>query len=151
MVRPRADIPGRNRVAIFGADARRPRLAEAPAPVRTFTRAEKIGKVADWILAGLRLSQLAEEWNRAGWGEITHHEVMEITTAAHEIIEADARIDPARETAKAIGRLNDLYARALEIQDFKTALRIQKQLDSTLAKASAARALADDDQAEEQE
>lgn len=106
-----------------------------PAPEKPLTRAERVGKVADWIVSGLRPSQLAAEWRRAGWGDLDTAGVVAVFEEAHQIIRLDARILPDVEAAKAKARLEDLYARSLEIQDAKTCLRIQGQIDALVARS----------------
>lgn len=109
--------------------------------VAGMSQAERIGRVADWMLAGLRPSALAAEWTRAGWGELKPRDVSRILDQAQRLIEADARIRPTAEEAMQFVRLRDLYTRALEIQDHKTALRIHREIGIALARARAAQDL----------
>lgn len=115
----------------------------APPAVAGMTEAERIGHVADWILAGLRSSALAAEWKRAGWGDLAPDDVPRLLAQAHALIAADAAILPAVEEAKQLVRLSNLYASALETQDYKTALRIHRELTNAIARAKAAADLAD--------
>lgn len=128
-------------------DSPTPAVETSPSPptpaVAGMSLAERIGHVADWILAGMRASALASEWARAGWGNLEPGEVRNILAAAQNLIRADAEIRPALEEQKQFVRLNNLYASALEIQDHKTALRVHREITIAIAKAKAAADLAD--------
>ncbi len=113
-------------------------------PARILTRAERIGLLAEWIVAGLRASQVAAEWRRAGWGDLSPAEAIEVTAEAHRLIQLDAAAGVAVERAKAIARYQDLIARANEIQDYKVALRAQSDLLKTVAAMDAAARLVED-------
>jgi hypothetical protein len=108
---------------------------------RTFSKAEKIGLLAEWIIAGLRTSQIATEWAKAGWGDLDPAEVLEVAAEAHRLINLDATSGAEIERAKAVARYQDLIARANEIQDYKTVLRAQTELLRVVAAAEAAQAL----------
>jgi hypothetical protein len=56
-----------------------------------------------------------------------------ITTAEEELAAEALKIDPETEFGKAIARLNHLYMSAQKVQDFKTALAIQKEINKLLA------------------
>lgn len=52
--------------------------------------------------------------------------------AARRRVALAAQYHPDEELGRAITRLNDLYARSLKIQDTKTALSVQRELDRLL-------------------
>lgn len=108
-------------------------------------RDPRVIRVAEWILAGMRLSQIPThiQDHKDQWpGEPpTHQEILEFVQEAHALIEGDAEVDPRREQAKAIGRLNFLYAKCCAIQDYKGAASIQKELNVMVARVATQRRL----------
>lgn len=106
----------------------------------------KVAFVTEWILAGMRPSQVPEHirthldrW--PGNAEPSTAEVLDLIGAAHEQLQRDTTIDVAREHAKAVARLNYLYAKCCAIQDYKGAASIQKELNMVVARVVMARAM----------
>lgn len=107
---------------------------------------EKVALVTEWILAGMRASQVPQQirshldrW--PGNAEPSTAEVLDLVGAAHELLLRDTTIDVARENAKAVARLNYLYAKSCAIQDYKGAASIQKELNQVVARVVMARAM----------
>lgn len=94
---------------------------------------EHVAKIADWILAGMRPSQIPTQAGKEQW-TIAEDELLDAIGAAYELLACDASIDVTREFAKSVNRLNFLYTRAIAIQDYKTALSIQKELNAFIAR-----------------
>ena len=104
-------------------------------------------KIAEWILAGMRLSQIASHiaTHRDQWKgeEPTAGELLTHVDAAHELITHDASIDFALERAKSFSRLNFLYTKCCAIQDYKGAASIQREINLMLIRAENERAMRD--------
>ena len=98
-------------------------------------RPAKVALVAEWLIAGMRPSQVPAQAEKLDWS-IEHGELAAIIIEAQDLIIADARINPALEDAKAVDRLNGLYAKSLAIQDYKACLAIQKELNQVVARLS---------------
>lgn len=96
---------------------------------------EKVALCAEWLLAGMRPSQVAAQAEKSGW-TLNAGEIIDLIDAAGDQLSRDAVIDPAAEDAKAINRLNALYTRSFSIQDYKTCLSIQKEITALVAKMS---------------
>jgi hypothetical protein len=92
---------------------------------------DKAAKLAEMILAGMRPSQARAEADREGW-TVTDEELAGLLIDAQARIIEDARHRFDLELAKAIDRLNTLYARSMQIQDYKACLAIQKELNKIL-------------------
>lgn len=97
------------------------------------SRAEAVSRVAEWIIAGIRPSQVTTQAARGDW-TLGHAEALDLLDDAYALIEGDAEIDVDRENAKAVARFNLLYTKSLAIQDYKTALTAQQELGRLVAK-----------------
>lgn len=92
----------------------------------------QIALIADWILAGMRPSKIPVQ-ARSKWA-ITDDELLDAIGSAYEMLACDASINLHREFAKSVNRMNFLYTRAIAIQDYKTALSIQKELNAFISR-----------------
>lgn len=99
------------------------------------TRAEAVARVAEWIIAGMRPSQIPAQTKKEGW-ELSPAETLTALDEAHELLALDTEVDLAKEDAKSVARFNLLYTRSLAIQDYKTALSAQVELAKTVARIS---------------
>ena len=97
--------------------------------------AGRVAAVAEWILAGMRPSQIPAQAAKVAW-ETRPGELPKLVADAQALILADGEVEPELERAKGIVRLNMLIARSIGIQDFKGAASIQSQLDKSIAAAN---------------
>lgn len=90
----------------------------------------RIQEMVKLVLSGLDRSAIiryiAEKTN---W-DITDRTVDKYLQSARERIAEHGALDRAYEIGKAISRLNNLYARNLQINDFKAALATQKEINA---------------------
>ncbi len=98
-----------------------------------------VALVAEWVLAGMRPSQIPDhirthldKW--PGGVEPGQSELLDFIGEAYEQIQDDTVIDPDRENAKAVARLNYLYSKCCAIQDYKGAASVQKELNAVVAR-----------------
>lgn len=99
----------------------------------TLTRAQKILLIADWLIAGMRPSQMptyaakgGESWS--GWN-LGADELVDLAGAARRLIDSDVLTDKTAGKKAAILRLEFCYSSSVRINDFKTALAAQKELN----------------------
>lgn len=95
-------------------------------------RTQRITEVYKLLIIGLQrhdiIRYLAE---KTAW-ELADRTVDLYIARATEQITAHAKFERASELGKAILRLNDLYARTTKIQDYKTAMAIQRELNELM-------------------
>jgi hypothetical protein len=96
---------------------------------------ERVGLCAEWIIVGMRPSQVAAQAAKLGWN-VDADDLLDIYQAAYEQVITEAVIDVEKESAKAVARLNMLYTRSIAIQDYKTALSVQKEINALVARRS---------------
>jgi hypothetical protein len=63
---------------------------------------------------------------------ISERAVDELIAKANAIYAEIAKAERVEEFGKALTRLNNLYARSLKVQDFKTCLSVQKEISNLL-------------------
>jgi hypothetical protein len=97
----------------------------------------------------MRLSQvpayIRDHPNLWPWRPPSPEQLLDLVQDAFEQLESDAAIDVGRENAKAINRLNFLYAKCCAIQDYKGAASVQKELNGVVTRVAAAKAMEEDD------
>lgn len=81
----------------------------------------------------MRPSQVPAQATKEGW-ILDTNAILDAIGAAYELLANDAAIDMPREFAKAFNRMNFLYTRAIAIQDYKTGLACQKEINALLAR-----------------
>jgi hypothetical protein len=86
--------------------------------------AARTALVAEWILAGMRPSQIPGHAEKQGWGLSGAELAATIAAAAAQIAE-DSRVDVRAENAKAVA-----------IQDYKGALSVQRELNGVICRIS---------------
>jgi hypothetical protein len=92
--------------------------------IHTEARADQ---VLDLVVAGLTRAQIIK-WARekTDWN-ISDRQIDRLIARAHELLELDAKPHRERELAKAVRRLDMLFARSLQINDFKTCLAVERE------------------------
>ena len=92
--------------------------------IHTDARADQ---VLDLVVAGLTRREIIK-WveTKSDWG-IKTRQIDRLIARAHEALEATAQPRRERELAKAIRRLDMLFARSLQINDFKACLAVEKE------------------------
>lgn len=94
-----------------------------------------VRKVADWILAGIRPSQVPEQLAKVG-AVVIEGDVSALLDSALALVMAEATFDLRGELAKAKARYELLFQRALAVQDYGTAFQVQKQIDALVIRGS---------------
>jgi hypothetical protein len=95
---------------------------------------EQRRKITDLVLNGLTAEQIqAYAAEKTDW-ELPPDDIAQAIAAATVSIRDHATVDTDFERGRAILRLNDLYARSLSVQDYKTCHGIQRELNALLAK-----------------
>ena len=84
----------------------------------------RVQQVASWLLDGLTYSQVATKGTKK-WG-LAKRSIERYIAAAQEQVETMAATEVRGATTLAIHRLSELYFRALEAEDLRTALDIIK-------------------------
>lgn len=101
------------------ASSTRGRVSKAELDVR-------VNEVALMILQGLSREKIIEYGETKNWN-VTFSQVDRYIARARKKFEAQAKIKIEFEMGRALSRLDDLYARSMAIQDYKTALQIVKE------------------------
>ena len=84
-------------------------------------------QVLELVVAGLTRGQILK-WvaEKSGW-EIGPRQIGRLIQRAHQALEQAGRPHREREFAKALRRLDTLFARSLQINDFKACLAIERE------------------------
>lgn len=84
-------------------------------------------QVLDLVVAGLTRREIIL-WveTKSGW-KIKTRQVDRLIARAHDTLERTAQPHRQRELAKAVRRLDMLFARSLQINDFKACLAVEKE------------------------
>ena len=92
--------------------------------IHTTARADQ---VFDLVIAGLGRREIIK-WieGKSDW-KIKTRQIDRLIAQAHAILEATAQPHRERELAKAVRRLDMLFARSLQINDFKACLAVEKE------------------------
>ena len=101
-------------------------------------------QVLELVVAGLTRAQIIKWVNEKSDWKISPRQIDRHTAQAHILLLAEAKPHRAREFAKSLRRLDMLFARSLQINDFKAALAVEKE-QITLLGLSARRASKDKD------
>jgi len=89
------------------------------------------GKLLVFLQAGAGLEAIWDEYRKEANDFPTF--LQHLDQALKHFVHTDAQADPASERGKAIIRLNDLYYRSYKVQDFKTSLAAQRELNKLLS------------------
>lgn len=107
-------------------------------PNTTTDRAEEVKTL---LCRGLDRTTILQYAAQTGWECAPEDVDRWITAAQLQLAEDAAAIDIEAELGKSIARCNWLYMQATKVQDFRTGLSIQKEINKTLElKIAAARA-----------
>ena len=84
-------------------------------------------QILDFVVAGLTRREILK-WveTKSDW-HIKARQVDRLIARAHEMLDATAEPHRQRELAKAIRRLDMLFARSLQVNDFKACLAVEKE------------------------
>lgn len=87
----------------------------------------RVDAIYDLVVAGLKRSEIIK-WSKetAGW-HVELRQIERYIAAAHKLLDEQAEPHRQRELAKAIRRLDMLFARAFKVQDYKTCLAVAKE------------------------
>ena len=96
--------------------------------------AERVATVAELVCAGLTDSEVARYIRtKTTWGEVTPAEIFdEYVDRARQAIRANAEPDQTYRLGQSLSRLDDLYKKSSAIQDYKTCLAVQKEINRLL-------------------
>ncbi len=90
------------------------------------TRDARVNECFKMLVEGATRADI-QQYAAKNW-QITERPVDAYIAAANKLLEKDSKTIRESEIGKAANRLNSLYAKALEIQDYKTCLAIQKEI-----------------------
>jgi hypothetical protein len=92
--------------------------------------AQRTNQVFTMLVNGASTSEVlqyaSEKW------QLTGRAVYNYVQKANKLIEKQAETKRSTEMGKAMARLNNLYKSALKVQDFKTCLAVQKEINTLL-------------------
>jgi len=88
-------------------------------------------KIAEWLIAGMRISEIPKYAAKERW-TLGAEQLREAIDAATALVTADAAGDKDHRVRVAILRLEQIYANAMRIHDFKTALNAQREQNKLL-------------------
>lgn len=95
-------------------------------------RKERVQKVAEMILQGLSVAQVEKLMKeKFGW-EVTPEQLVQYVSLANEGFNQASRAVASTEFGKAMSRLNMLYAASMKINDYKTCLAVQKEINDLM-------------------
>jgi hypothetical protein len=92
--------------------------------IHTDARADQ---VLDLVVAGLTRREIIKWVDTKSEWKIKTRQIDRLIARAHAALEATAQPHRERELAKAIRRLDMLFARSLQINDFKACLAVEKE------------------------
>lgn len=90
---------------------------------------ERVSRVYELLISGAKRADILQYATKKAWG-VEDRQVDNYIARAKEEITRLARIDRDYALGAARARLNLLFYRALNIQDFKTALAVQKEINA---------------------
>ena len=99
---------------------------------RNTRQAEHAEKVKTLVCRGLDRNDILAYAKEKAWREEPADLDHLIEIANDELAKAAAELDTEIELGKAVARLNHLYQQTVKVQDFKTALQIQKEINKVL-------------------
>jgi len=97
-----------------------------------FEHERRVDEVFGLLTAGLTRGQILSYVEQKTDWKVCPRTVDSYVAKATERFREAADVDRAVLAGKALARLDELYARALRIQDYKTCLAIQRELDKLL-------------------
>lgn len=89
---------------------------------------DRLTQVVGMILAGAVRTDIVAHADKEGW-DLKRKEIDNLIERAHHEIGIMASQNREEMYSLAVVRLQNLWARAMKIQDYKTALNIQKELN----------------------
>lgn len=95
----------------------------------------RIAKVVSLVSAGVTPAEVAVYAREKAKWPVTAAELSDYLTAARQVIRAAADVDAEYAAGCALTRLDDLYKKAMIIQDHKTALAVQREINRLLGLA----------------
>lgn len=99
------------------------------------TKAEievKVTEIFKLLIAGVQRHDIRRYVAEKVKWEVPERTLDRYLSRATELIRASAAFDRNTELGRAISRLHDLYSRSYRVQDFKTCLTIQRELNELL-------------------
>ncbi len=93
---------------------------------------ERLDSVKTLLCRGLDRTTILQYAAEFGWDSAQEDVDSWISAAMLQLAEDAGAIDTEAELGKALARLNHLYMNANKVQDFKTALAIQKEINKVL-------------------
>lgn len=92
--------------------------------------AQRTNQVFTMLVNGASTSEVlqyaSEKW------QLTGRAVYNYVQKANKLIEKQAETERSAEMGKAMARLNSLYKSGMKVQDFKTCLAVQKEINALL-------------------
>ena len=89
--------------------------------IATFNK--RINIVYSMLLAGLRRYDIFQECKKLEWG-VSERQIDNYIAEGKKIIESESKENRAYEFSKSLSRYENLYTKALKVQDLKTAVTI---------------------------
>ena len=93
---------------------------------------ERLDSVKTLLCRGLDRATILQYATEKQWNSSADQVDAWISAAQLQLAEDAGAIDTEAELGKALARLNHLYMNATKVQDFKTALAIQKEINKVL-------------------
>ena len=94
--------------------------------------AARVNEVYKLLLGGANRQDVLDHATKQEWN-VTPRQVDTYIRRAKTALDRESNFRKAVEFGKALNQLNNLYARALKIQDFRTALGVRKELNTVLS------------------
>jgi hypothetical protein len=105
--------------------------------MKTDERAEKI---LELVASGLTRRQILQWVKEKSKWQASARTIDRMLAQAHELLEREAKVHRQRELGLALKRLNMLFARCMQITDFKAALAVEREHIALLGLAAMAQA-----------
>jgi len=95
--------------------------------------ARRVNVVYRLLLSGFSMQEILQyAAERTDW-DVGERQVFKYLARARQLLEAESKTERAEERGKAIARLNNLYGKALNANDLRQALAVQKEINELLA------------------
>ncbi len=84
-------------------------------------------QVKDWLIAGLDRCEIEQMAQAGGW-QVRESQIDKLIAEVGEAMRTAGMTDHDAEVGRMIWRLNELFKRSLAVEDYKTALAVQKEI-----------------------
>ena len=119
--------------------------AEKPLAIIPPPQATRLGMVTECVTAGLNAHEIEKFCNEKQKWALSRREVRRMVKLARQRINADFSIGSGHRLAISARRLDMLFARCLQVQDFKGALAVEREHIALFSLAGVAAWAVDED------